>query len=217
MRLGGSQRIDWGRIVMVSLCTCLVLINLGAFPATLAELSGPAAAARAVGLLLTLAFYTMIVAAYLRRGRATATSRSVPAALAALSATALPFALPVLTSPRDGLATLVIADVLLLAGLSWSVWSVRTLGRSLSVLAQARVLVANGPYRLVRHPLYLGELVAALGLVLHGFTMAALLAWIVLVGLQAYRARQEEALLSSSVAGYSEYRGETNLLIPGLI
>jgi len=141
----------------------------------------------------------------------------VPAALAALSATALPFALPVLTSPRDGLATLVIADVLLLAGLSWSVWSVRTLGRSLSVLAQARVLVANGPYRLVRHPLYLGELVAALGLVLHGFTMAALLAWIVLVGLQAYRARQEEALLSSSVAGYSEYRGETNLLIPGLI
>ena len=52
------------------------------------------------------------------------------------------------------------ADVLLLAGTAWSVWSLRFLGRNVSVLAQARDVVDRGPYRWVRHPLYAGEIVS---------------------------------------------------------
>lgn len=212
-----SRRIDVGRVVMIPLSAGILYVNARVLVDTLTQPMGFTMLARTLGILLALAFYAMIVFAYLRRSRASATSRSVLAALAALAATALPFAFPLLTSPRDRLLFVALGDALLLAGLAWSVWSLRTLDRSLSVLAQARTLVSHGPYRLVRHPLYLGELVAALGIVLLGFTLKAAVAWLFLVGLQAFRASKEEALLSSHVPGYAEYRSRTSLIIPGIV
>jgi protein-S-isoprenylcysteine O-methyltransferase Ste14 len=41
---------------------------------------------------------------------------------------------------------------------------VLSLGRSISILPQARQLVTSGPYAFVRHPLYLGEMTAMLGI-----------------------------------------------------
>ncbi len=84
------------------------------------------------------------------------------------------------------------------------------------MIPQARSLVTSGPYRLVRHPLYAGELVAALGLVLSGFTAVALAAWMVLCGLQAYRAVREEELLVESMPEYAGYRLGTARLVPGV-
>jgi protein-S-isoprenylcysteine O-methyltransferase Ste14 len=110
----------------------------------------------------------------------------------------------------------VFADVLLVTGSAWAVWSLCTLGRNLSILAQAREVVEHGPYRWVRHPLYTGEIVASLGLAVAAGTTAAFGVWIVLVALQVYRARSEEQVLIGALPTYAAYRTRTAALLPGV-
>jgi protein-S-isoprenylcysteine O-methyltransferase Ste14 len=72
-------------------------------------------------------------------------------ALPSLLASGLAFRL----AARDWPAWAVIVHALF-AG--WSVASLATLGRSFAVLPSLRTLVDRGPYALVRHPVYLGEI-----------------------------------------------------------
>ncbi len=208
------RRIDWGRAVMVP---AAVLFG-GAAVAKLAELlagEGGAQAWAAVGTaLLTAAFYGLMVWAYLRRGAARATSTVTLALLAAPVATFLPFALPHVGTGSAPGVVVVIGDVLLVAGLAFSVWSLRHLDRCLSVVPQARQVVDTGPYAKVRHPLYSGEIVAMLGLALTLGGLLPLLLWLALAGLQAYRAVQEEALLAAVLPGYSDYAARTARILP---
>jgi protein-S-isoprenylcysteine O-methyltransferase Ste14 len=168
------------------------------------------------GILLTCAFYALVICCYLRRGPAIATSRSVTAHAAAVAATCSPFVSPLLQGSLPGLSQQAASDVLLVAGTAWALWSLRFLGRNLSVIAQARDVVDRGPYRWVRHPLYTGELVAGLGLAVSADSIAAISVWLGVCGLQAYRAVREEQILLRALPGYSEYRRRTSALVPGL-
>ena len=169
---------------------------------------------RAAGSLLALAFCALVVWAYLRRGPATATDRGVLVWLVAPTATALPLVLAAVP-PRSGGALRTAAELTLtMTGLAFSVWAVRALSTNLSVIPQARSAVATGPYRLVRHPLYLGELVAFAGLALHVGRWPAALALVLQVGLQVYRALREEALLEREIPGYAEYAARTDRIVP---
>jgi protein-S-isoprenylcysteine O-methyltransferase Ste14 len=56
--------------------------------------------------------------------------------------------------------------VLIFGGMCFSMVSLFHLGRSFSLMPEARRLVTDGPYAVVRHPLYLGEAVSTLGLML---------------------------------------------------
>lgn len=109
-----------------------------------------------------------------------------------------------------------LADVLLICGTCWAVWSLRYLDRSVSVLAQARALVVKGPYRWVRHPLYVGELVSSLGLAIAVNSYLALALWAAMLGLQVYRAVREEQVLSRAFPAYRSYRSHTAALLPGV-
>ena len=51
-----------------------------------------------------------------------------------------------------------------LPGLLLALWSLIVLGFSFSIAPEDRGIVARGPYRFVRHPMYLGEVLSLLGL-----------------------------------------------------
>jgi protein-S-isoprenylcysteine O-methyltransferase Ste14 len=204
------RRLDVGRLIMVPGATLMLCAD--AYILT----HGSAGALRWIGNALVAVFYALIIWAYLRRGPAKATSTSIPAHAAAVTATLTPFVFPLLTGDRVSTGRELIADVLLVAGTAWSVWSLRTLGKNLSVIAQAREVVDHGPYRWVRHPLYTGEIVSSLGLTIAAGTLTAACAWSILVALQIYRARQEEQILIGTLPTYATYRTRTAALLPGV-
>lgn len=211
-----TRRLDWGRVAMVPLSIGFGALSVAEVITLLSEGGQRSALLPTVSAALTSAFYALIVWAYFRRGPAITTSRVTLALAAAPVATFLPFAMPFVATGTGSGGTLVLGNTLLVLGLVWSVWSVKCLDRSLSMVPQARVLVDHGPYSVVRHPLYLGEIVAMLGLALTLGGPVPLVLWLTLVGLQCYRATQEESLLTTFLPGYLAYRDRTARVLPGL-
>jgi protein-S-isoprenylcysteine O-methyltransferase Ste14 len=210
----GRTRLDVGRLIMVpAFALALVADSLSL---SHGAHSGVAGVLRSVGSVLVVAFYAMAIWCYLRRGPAVATSNSVTAHAAAIAATWLPFALPLHPGAAPGQGRQALSDVLLICGMAWAVWTLRFLDRNVSVLAQAREVVAQGPYRWVRHPLYIGEIVSALGVAIAVNSYTALALWIALCGLQIYRAVREEQVLLRALPAYRSYRSRTAALLPGV-
>jgi protein-S-isoprenylcysteine O-methyltransferase Ste14 len=206
-------RIDLGRLIMVPGAALMLAFDLTSLTH---HSAGGTGVLRWLGIAAVCAFYVLIIWSYLRRGPAVATSRSVTAHIAAVVATLTPFAFPMLLAGPPGTGRQLAADALVLAGATWAAWSLRFLGRNLSVLAQARDVVDRGPYRWVRHPLYAGEIVSSLGLAVAAWSTPAAALWLTLCVLQGYRALREEQVLVGTLPGYRAYRSRTAALIPGI-
>ncbi len=119
-------------------------------------------------------------------------------------------------SEEANTAAVVVGDLVTLASCFWLLAAVLALGRCFGVLPEARGLVTHGPYGVVRHPVYLGEIGAAVGLV-----VAAPGAWnlgvlVTFVAAQAVRMRLEERALAASFPDYAEYAARTPRLVPRL-
>jgi len=101
-----------------------------------------------------------------------------------------------------------------LAGIAGGLLSLR---RSFAVAPANRGVRDTGMYRLVRHPIYLSELLLLLGVVLANPTLGNLLILLCECGLQLARASAEEQFLSSDPV-YRAYRERVRYrLIPGII
>ena len=95
-----------------------------------------------------------------------------------------------------------------------STWGVVYLGRSFGIFVMVRDVVLGGPYRYVRHPMYLGYVCICAGLVLTNMSIAFFVLVPIHVLLFVWRARLEEARLAENSAAYREQMKRTGFIFP---
>ena len=115
-----------------------------------------------------------------------------------------------LLPPQELSSVLYLASlILIISGFVFASWAGLVLGRSISILPEARRLVTWGPYRFVRHPLYLGEIVATAGVALQFLSAWALLLLGLQFAIQLQRMKYEERVLSQAFPEYGDYMMRT--------
>jgi len=127
-----------------------------------------------------------------------------------------------LGTPPENLYTFSALNILGMAifvvGMTIAFVAVFTLRRSYSgtlVIREDHQLVTHGIYRYTRHPIYLGVLIAILGLPIFAASLYGLLVMSALIPIILNRIRMEERLLTEEFGDvYRDYQETTSKLVP---
>jgi protein-S-isoprenylcysteine O-methyltransferase Ste14 len=111
----------------------------------------------------------------------------------------------------------IVAALLVMGGCLGSAIVLAKLGKSFSIVPEARKLVTSGPYAYARHPLYAVELIAIAGTAIQFQQPWAALLALVVVALIYARTVFEEQVLAEAYPEYAAYRGRVKRFIPGVI
>ncbi len=106
------------------------------------------------------------------------------------------------------------SDLCLAVGMILALYSLTYLGKRFSIVPEARGLITSGPYHLIRHPIYLGEIIAGVGLILPTLFSLHLALFAVFLAAQIVRTVFEERILRSTYPQYEAYAAHTRRLIP---
>jgi protein-S-isoprenylcysteine O-methyltransferase Ste14 len=106
--------------------------------------------------------------------------------------------------------------VLQTAGLVVQVAAKVVLGRCFGLLPAVRGIVTRGPYQLVRHPIYLGYLIAHVGFIATNFSLRNTLVLVALYAAQVWRMHREELALATDVQYIAYQRDVRWRMIPGI-
>jgi protein-S-isoprenylcysteine O-methyltransferase Ste14 len=121
-----------------------------------------------------------------------------------------------LPAAQLSLPLLLFATLCTMIGLGLCLYALIYLGRSFAIVPSARTLVVDGPYRFVRHPLYLFEEIVVVGIMLQFAEPWALVVMAVHLVAQFTRMHYEEKILTETFPAYADYATHTKRLIPGV-
>jgi protein-S-isoprenylcysteine O-methyltransferase Ste14 len=110
---------------------------------------------------------------------------------------------------------------LTILGCGFAIWARVTLGSNWSGLPNVKrehELIVKGPYKLVRHPIYSGLLLALAGTAIADGRSVWVLSLVLLAASYAVKMRQEEQLMMQTFPqDYPAYRRRVKALIPGVL
>lgn len=107
-----------------------------------------------------------------------------------------------------------VALVISMLGYVVALWGLAHLRRSFAIMVAARGMVTAGPYKYVRHPMYLGYAIELVGLLLSYFCLGMLLLGAGFIFLMVTRAQLEEERLAEAYPEYRDYMRRTGFLLP---
>ncbi|WP_437929381.1 isoprenylcysteine carboxylmethyltransferase family protein [Sorangium sp. So ce291] len=166
-------------------------------------------------LFATEAYLLLVAALTLVRLRPLRKLQGVVPRVTALAAGLLPASLAWLPKVPPSPGRQMAGTLLIVMGMALAVTSIGWLGKSFSVMPEARRLVTGGPYRLVRHPVYLATMIQGAGLILLYPSIAALLIYTTELALQVIRMGYEERVLRETFPEYDDYARQTSArLVP---
>jgi protein-S-isoprenylcysteine O-methyltransferase Ste14 len=139
----------------------------------------------------------------------------LPSAMA-FAGSYMPWLIPLLPRQELSGAGYLTATTLILCGNVLTLVVVWHLGRSFSIVPQARKLVTTGPYAMIRHPLYLAEETMVIGTALMYVSPMTIALVAVHFFVQTRRMVYEEAVLGQAFPSYSAYAQRTRRVLPGV-
>jgi len=212
--------MDLGRMIMAPLCAFVILHNGIEIYRGYHGVEGLSALdiLAEINALFIMSFYVFMASAYLQRTSPKRSSHSWRDNAAAMGSTFLTAPLLVIcsTSVSSPFYLVLTGGVIAILGMAFAVYSLVSLGGNFSIIPQAREVVTKGPYKYMRHPLYLGEIVAISGFVMAHVTAATITILAMLILLQIYRASREEKILASMFPNYDDYVSRTFSFVPGI-
>jgi len=161
-------------------------------------------------------FLVLVLTLTLLRFKPKETAQGWEPRVSALFGTFLSLSLVALPIADLGSAMRIVAVALVLIGSLLSSYVLLWLGQSFSIYAQARQLVTAGPYAIVRHPLYVCEQIAMIGIVLLFFSPWAIAIATAQWMFQLRRMTNEERVLKATFPEYATYAAKTPKIIPHL-
>lgn len=164
----------------------------------------------------TLLFFAVLIVLFTVRHVAERTAAGFYPRCAAVAGTFLSVGMLLLPLQELSSALYLVSLILIIGGTAFAICAVVTLGRSISIVPAARQLVTWGPYALVRHPLYLGEIVFMIGVTLQFYSAWALFLLTLQCTFQLQRMRYEERLLIDAFPNYRDYMASAARLVPRL-
>jgi protein-S-isoprenylcysteine O-methyltransferase Ste14 len=158
-------------------------------------------------------FYVLLALLVITRPPAKAHANGLLPCLAAFVGTYMPWTIAFFGESDKALPNLA-STACVLIGMIMMLVTIRHLGRSFSLVPQARNVVQTGPYRWIKHPLYLAEEIAVLGVVLRNPTPLTAVLLVLHIGIQICRIYYEEDLLRRNCPEYSAYEASRWRVIP---
>lgn len=203
--------ILWYGIGIWSLAPTLAA-QLGALAYGFAWVTALDAAAKAA----TLVFLGLQIVLFAIRRLPKARHEGVVPRLAALIGANLLLLMALLPDAQLSAGFSAFALVLVVLGTLGGIAALGRLGRAFSIFPQARTLATDGPYRFVRHPLYLFDMVATIGTALQFAQPWAAVIALASIAAQFPRMHYEEEILRATYPDYAAYEARTYRLIPGV-
>ncbi len=158
-------------------------------------------------------FYMLLALLIMTRSPATAHADGLLPRIAAFVGSYMPWTITFFGKTDQALPNLA-STACVLIGTVLMLVTIRHLGRSFSLVPQARSVVQTGPYRWIKHPLYFAEEIVIVGVVLQYLTPVTVIILVLHIGIQVCRIYYEEDLLRRNCPEYSSYEASRWRLIP---